>query len=169
MKYRVGPRTWIQVCCQVCGNLKPCDWLTWFMKVILLVLSLVRTSLLSRPGWCSIVQCTVQYVKLHKCLKERACATILDKTMQLAQFCQDPKMSEKNYYFFNSKSTSFSDIFFIRARMSNLGHFHCFPTAKEDLGKMLQLLSIRGRSLNLCTVVQVLWYKQAKPNTANPK
>ena len=40
---------------------KPCDWSTRFMKVILLVLSLVRILHLLRPGWRqdSCVQCTV--------------------------------------------------------------------------------------------------------------
>ena len=63
-------------------------WSMWFMKVILLVLSLVRILYLLNPCWCQICvyseQCTSVLVyktsvQLYNCSKQSACTPSLDE------------------------------------------------------------------------------------------
>ena len=78
------------------------DWSTWFMKIILLGLSMVRIRLLSkpqlRPGWhkdswdkCTVYKCTGDLVystsvQPYKCSKQSVCARTRVLSDQLRVF-----------------------------------------------------------------------------------
>ena len=53
---------------------------------------------------------------------------------------------------FNFQRTSFSDLFLIKAKMSRLGHLHCFPTArissKRTEARCWTFLTLWGESYN---------------------
>ena len=120
-----------------------------------------------RPGWrqdsCTSVLLYKTSVLPYNCSKQSACTTRLDKNDVARSIWPRSKNFRNGPLFFNFKGTLFADLF----DTSKKKHARTFPSfshdphlKKEELGKMLQLISIRGRRLQLCIIVLSKYHLQ---------
>ena len=128
-------------------NFKSSFWLTRFMKVILLMLSLFRIKWGTPNLYCGsadvaggligvsstcvhkLVHRLEYCLKLYNCSKHSVCTASINKMQQRAQFCSNQQMLEKKVPLISIIRGPRFLTFQLQAKMSELGHFRCFPTA----------------------------------------